>query len=231
MSNTELKVSKVSSKRKRNENGDHKMEETSIKRAKPSHKNADSQGEMSAKDISRLAEDISKFPKNYNSLLKLLEVARSEQKHAGAATLALCRVLSELIVDRRFKQPKDAEENDLKVLRWLRKRRDEFDEILWSQLKAPGAAQSRSPVLFVMQLVKSELAAEGRNWIDAWTGDHYFRKLIKGLATGQVAASVARVFTQEWINKYDDVRHYAFTVLGYVVIQLSAEHIDSANVP
>ena len=169
---------------------------------------------LSREEIAKLGDEIPTSPKHFNSIATLLKYAPRYTPRGHDSVAALCKAFCVLIVDGRFALAKNAEGNELKVAQWLKARRDDYDRLLWDRLTSENSHLERQALSVILSLVQAELAAEKQDWLECWTGNRYFKKLVSSIAKGDVSTQVAKAFSQEYVNKYDDVRYFTFVVLA-----------------
>lgn len=176
---------------------------------------AGSSNDLTEDEIYQLGEEIPKSPQKYNSLAVLLSYGRGSDSLATAALVALCRALCLLWVDGRFARSKTTNGNERAVRNWLKKGSDTFEDLLRRRITSNQPQRQRQAITLYMQLVKAQLESESTSWVKAWTGKGYFRNLTSTLCHVKHSQSIC-IFAKEYVNKFDDIKYYTFTILSYV---------------
>ena len=174
-----------------------------------------SNGSLTEKEVSALGDEIPKAPRNYNSLVTLLSLAKNDDEISRPAIAATCRALCMLWLDGRLTRSKSANENETTVCNWLHGRSDEFENVLAERIRSYQAGSQQQGIALYMQLVRAQLAASRQDWVACWTGRGYFKNLVTTILSSTVPQPMS-IFLEEFVKKYDDVMYFTYAMIPYV---------------
>ena len=170
----------------------------------------------------KLETQINESRRHYNNIVTLLTYLRddlSEDQRGLAAAVALCRVFCRLMVTGSLTKSREAPENEIIILEWLKSRFQEYTEALLDILPKDDSVKQSTSLTLLMRLVK-ESAAHLRFGEDSiWRGG-LFAKVIRRLVEAECGDAVRAEFVEKYVEEYDDVRFYTFATLAYVSLLL-----------
>ena len=164
-------------------------------------------------EIILLEESILESRKNYNNIVKLIDHARgiTDDHHQSVlAAVALCRVFTRLIVGGNLTTSKDSADSELTIIRWLKERLSEFENLLLDWLNERDPSIQSTALTLRLRLMK-ERAKLKQSSNDA---DIVLSAIIKHLIDGPTGSAVLDEFVDKYAQVYDDIRFNTFSALA-----------------
>ncbi|KAJ9137949.1 Nucleolar complex protein [Pleurostoma richardsiae] len=173
-----------------------------------------------------LENGILESKKNYNNITSLIDIARRQDEDGESAMVAavsLCRVFIRLLAAGSFLRKKDMSEKDVVVIRWLRDRLSEFEEVLLSMFSRDEFASTA--LTLSMRLLKAE--AEYLDGKDERTFPHaFFTQIVAAVVQGDVEEEVRKEFLEKYVDEFDDIRFYTFKAIKDILSRRGIESVD-----
>lgn len=151
--------------------------------------------------------------RNYNNIANLLAILKHSNPQEEVViyvAFALCRVFVRLAAAGNLSKTKDAPENEIVIVDWLKERHKEFSEALLRLLEDNHPAKQSTALKLLLRLFKDEgmytSPGEDRIWKSG-----IFTKLIGILIGPKAAQHVREEFVEKYVKEYDDIRYYTFT--------------------
>ena len=168
-------------------------------------------------EILLMENEILESRKNYNSILKLhgfMQKDNYQSEQNLIAAVALCRIYCKLMVMGRLVKARDASDNEITVVKWLKEQYRDYKNALLHMLEQGEYPKQSSALTFLMRLVKAEKTYLNPSDDIVWrTG--IFAQLVKTLIYEVVADETREEFAEKYVGEYDDVRYYTFGCLAY----------------
>ncbi|KAF3481996.1 nucleolar complex protein 4 [Arthroderma uncinatum] len=217
--NDELKSSK---KRKKNDTD-------STRRSMKWRAVEEESGRSEAEHIQELEDQIAESRKYYNNIVTLLaklDDADSDKANRKAVAISLCRVFCRLLAGGHMNMPKDAMEQDLILVAWLKERYQEYQQALLTVLNNGGSSQQLATLSLAMQLIKEHTAYLPASEYPVWNGGFFDDVLAAVIKPGN--DKVGAHFTENFFQKYHDITVYTVLRLAnYLSKQRNAETLDN----
>lgn len=169
-------------------------------------------------EILLLEAKIFESKKNYNNIPKLIQILRREIGNQGdevVAAIALCRVFTRFMAARDMTEKKDAPENEVVVVRWLRKQYENYRQELVGLLSEEELAPTAFAIC--MRLLKSE-GQYLRSSTEYNFPTAFLREIVYSLVkAGGTSSSIRSEFSEKFVEEYDDIRFYTLHALELVI--------------
>ena len=161
-----------------------------------------------------LEEQILESRRNYNKIVTLLEHATKRDSHeeitqSTLASIALCRVFCKLIALGHLSSTLQAHETETAIVQWLNERYMDYKEVLLKLFSEDDASRQSMALALLMRLVKEDAEHLELSEDSIWRKGTFARMLKELILSGNAAESRDE-FTQNYTNKYDDIRFHAF---------------------
>ena len=167
-------------------------------------------------EIIQLEKHILGSRRHYNSIPDLVELAREPHGHAGRQQfmmVALCRIFCRLMARGNLTSTGAEVESETVIIQWLRERYADYQALVLDLL-CTGEFESQSAALTLsMQLVKEEASNLKSDEHRLWKSGMFARVVRTLVMTGPDDRTRER-FLKGFVNEYDDIRFYTFTVLA-----------------
>ncbi|PGH26800.1 hypothetical protein AJ80_01566 [Polytolypa hystricis UAMH7299] len=186
--------------KKRKNNGKEPSKASSKRRAVA----ADDGEDEKENRIQVLEDQIAESRKYYNNIVTLLSMFDVESPNLEVA-LSLCRVFCRLLAGGHLNRPKNASEQDLILVAWLKERYQEYQNILISVLRNGSPSHQGVILSLCMRIIKE-------HWThivgsDVWiTG--FFSEVVEGLLEATNGGAVRAEFIEKFMKEYQDVAVY-----------------------
>ena len=149
--------------------------------------------------------------KNYNDIVKLLEIARSDANdHKQLAAVALCRVFCRLIASGRLTEERGSSKSDLTIINWLEDRKDDFRNVLMKWLEAEDESMPSVSLTLILRLLKEEATLSRFYRLM----DVRFVDIIRQLTLETCQEKVVSEFIEKYVLLYADVRYWTLNAIG-----------------
>jgi len=179
-------------------------------------------------DIATLESQIQESQRHYNNIPTLVALANEEVTKSRTAktctfpaVAALGRVFFRLQIEGRLRAKRGASSEDELVVNWLRKNYADYLDCLLTLMK--NVRFETTALRELMQLVNAEVTSAGTATDAAWRSG-VFAKVMDNLlgldgdesdgSDGETTSSAALSFAEDYAQKFDDVRHAAFTLIA-----------------
>ena len=167
-------------------------------------------------EILQLEKRVLGSRRHYNSIADLLELAREPHGNAGrqqSAVVALCRIFCRLMAVGSLSSTGSEAQSETVIVRWLRERYADYRAIVLNLLGNDDLERQSVALTLSMQLVKEEASNlkpdENRLWESG-----IFAGVVRNLATTGPDDRARERFMRDFVEEYDDIRFYTFTVLA-----------------
>ena len=180
--------------------------------------NADVHKSDQESEILLLESKIIESRKYYNNIAILVDYTREidvENEKDVFAAVALCRVFSKLLAAGNLTQKKDSTESESTVVRWLTERLGDFYKNLSQRLRDDDVSHKSIALGLMMRLFKEKAKHLNPSSQQTWSGK-MFTTLIQALVNSSAGETIASMFVEQYVKKYDDVRYHLFARVGYV---------------
>ena len=155
-----------------------------------------------------LEKSILESRKNYNDIVKLLEIARKGTQPIAA--VALCRVFCRLIASGSLTEGKGPSKNESTIIKWLEERIDEFRSILLKWLSDENASLQSTSLTLILRLLRDEVAL-GRSTKVVATR---FLEIVQQLTGTSSDKDVINEYIEKYALQYADVRSWTLQAVG-----------------
>ncbi|KAF1999460.1 CBF-domain-containing protein [Amniculicola lignicola CBS 123094] len=186
-----------------------KLEQKGLK-TKTRRTSAGDQEEDPQTAILHLESQILESRRHYNNIATLLHSAKqygTENERAVLAAVALCRVFSRLLAAGDMTKSKGMQESELVIIRWLKERYKEYQNLLLEQYLRSETAPTQSVGLtLLMRLVKEESQAQKDYH---WKQGPLYR-IVETILYQPEEDSIRDEFAEKYFKEYADVRFYTF---------------------
>ncbi|KAL8869665.1 MAG: hypothetical protein Q9174_004099 [Haloplaca sp. 1 TL-2023] len=206
-------------------------ETTSARKSKRKTVEKDPQPTLETEEEILLLEDeILKSRKHYNHIATLLgycQVHDGQEKISITAAVALCRVFCRLLIDGQLSKPRGASENENTIVQWLRGQLESYKVALIGLLSILDPGVQSTAMTLLLRLLKSESGSTGN------TADNHWRKgafssLVSRLVDSNTTEGVREEFVEKYLQSYDDLRTYSFSVLRAISDMCTSPQSDDA---
>jgi U3 small nucleolar RNA-associated protein 19 len=159
-----------------------------------------------------LETEIFKSKTNYNNIVKLIKILRSDSEDGDAAVLAaisLCRVFTRLMVSGEMTLSKQGTtEKEAVVIKWLKERYAEYKAGLIEFLEEEEIAPTI--LTLCMRLLKTEgqHLRGGQEFPVKFLTD-IVQIMLKPTSDG----GIRKEFSEKFVEEYDDIRFYTFEAI------------------
>ncbi|PGH12715.1 hypothetical protein AJ79_04075 [Helicocarpus griseus UAMH5409] len=183
------------------------------------------------KMIQELEDQIAESRKYYNNIVTLLSLFVTEDAAKApnlTAAVSLCRVFCRLLAGGQFNKPKNATEQDLILVAWLKERFQEYQQGLITVLKKAEPSAQIASLSLCMRLVKEQSVNGGAGAeVGVWKGG-YFGTVVDALCEAQDGERVRSEFIEKYMNEYHDAAFYTLIRLSdYASTKRSPEFVDA----
>ena len=168
--------------------------------------------------IALLEQQITESRKYYNGIPTLLGFARRHEKTLGkhhSAALALCRIFCRLMATGSMTRVKPTIEENKIVVRWLRERYQDYQNILLDILATNNYRRQSSALTLLMQLVKEEIIHLDTKEASGWENG-LFKVVVEQIVFNDSCDHLRTDFVRMFAGVYDDIRIYTYKVLSWV---------------
>ncbi|KAG5290778.1 CBF/Mak21 family [Histoplasma capsulatum G186AR] len=181
--------------------------------------------------IQQLEDQITESRKYYNNIVTLLSLFITEYAAKSpnlTAAVSLCRVFCRLMAGGQLIKSKDASEQDLILVAWLKERYQEYQNGLINILKHGEAPAQIAALSLFMRLIKEQSVNGGTGAeIGVWKGPCFYG-LIAALIEAQDGERVRSEFIKKFLNEYHDVAIYTLLQLSeFTTTNSSPKSIDT----
>ncbi|SLM40717.1 Nucleolar complex protein 4 [Lasallia pustulata] len=177
-----------------------------------------------------LETQISESRRYYNNIVTLLVYLRddsSEDRTDLAAAVALCRVFCRLLAAGSLTKSRDAPENEVTIVEWLKSRFQEYTEALLDTVVKEDSFKQSTSLTLLMRLVK-ESAVYLKPGEDSTWRHGLFTEVLRRLLEAESGDMIRAEFVEKYVEEYDDVRFYTFAALASLTPGvLTASGIDN----
>lgn len=154
--------------------------------------------------------------RNWNGISILLDYVRCENEESDdsiLAAVALGRVFIQLLATGKMSLRVGASESDIMVTQWITKHYEDYKTELLRIIKSSDVDKSLIAFTLIIQLIREDILQ--RNLLDdnSWR-DSLFQRLLGHIVSTMSMENVRMKFIDEYLTKYDDIRYFAFSVLG-----------------
>ncbi len=150
--------------------------------------------------------------RHYNNIAKLLTILRTPDREEDgnlAAAVSLCRVFSRLAAAGSLSTSKDAPENEVVIVAWLKERYEEYTGILLGLLEKGSLTRQTTALTLLLRMLKVEASYASVGQARTWkTG--LFAKVLQALLAAESGQDVREEFAAKYVEVYDDIRFYTF---------------------
>jgi hypothetical protein len=151
-------------------------------------------------------------PKHFNNIVSILHMAYPNGQGSlpnEAAVMTLCRVFYRLLMEGRFRETTD--KNEETVRKWLRARLNEYVGHLSKDMTNRQLVARTSRVNLVMKLVQGQVSSQGhQQWRTGIFAPFLRLLVIQKPENNQMLES----FMSDYFAKYDDVRFSTLMLLS-----------------
>lgn len=169
-------------------------------------------------EILLLESQILESREHYNKIPTLLRYCRDHNVHSKRsilAAVALCRIFCRLVAIGSMSKPRDAPENEIIIVQWLRSQLTSYNTILLNLLNTADLGVQNTALTLLMRLLKDGADSLNLTPEKSWR-DGAFPSLILKMVCSITAIMVREEFVEKYLRPYDDVRYYTFACLRYV---------------
>lgn len=175
---------------------------------------SESESEDPNAKILLMEQGILESRKHYNDITVLLSAMDdfdSDSPEPMLATVALCRIFVRLLAQGSLTSKKNVSEKDSVVIGWLREQFAEYKSKLLAILQDEELAAT------ALTLSMRALKAEGDYLYDK--EDYKFPKaFLKDIVSTLILSDneeVVKVYVEEFVEQYDDIRYFTFNSVKY----------------
>jgi U3 small nucleolar RNA-associated protein 19 len=183
----------------------------SSKRARSESSDEDAQAQ-----ITLLADEIFESKKNYNNIVKLINILRPDDEdynESVAAAVSLCRVFMKFMISGELEKRNGITEKDLVVIKWLRERYTDYKTALLDLLAEDGIGNTALELC--MRLLKTE-GEHVRNGQDYSFPTGFLTEIVQVLLKPGTDENARIEFSEKYVVENDDIRFYTFEVIESV---------------
>ena len=184
------------------------------KRPRTDDSSSDDEDDSEAQ-ILLLEMEILESKKNYNNIVKLLDIARNvedEGELAVLAAVALCRVFIRLLAAGSLTHKRSLSEKEVVVVQWLKDRLSEYRKVLVSLLSREELASTA--LTLAMKVLKSESEQLNGNKEFFVFPKDFLEDIIRALFEARNHAA-GKEFVEKYVDEYDDVRFFTHQAIRY----------------
>ncbi|KAL9030565.1 MAG: hypothetical protein Q9196_001326 [Gyalolechia fulgens] len=178
-------------------------------------------------EILLLENQIRESRQHYNKIPVLLHYCQGydvNNRRAITAAVALCRIFCRLMAVGSMSKPRNATENELIIVHWLRSQLEVYTTTLVDVLASADPAMQSTALTLLMRLLKEEAESLGLKPSKIWR-EGAFPRIISTVANFATSHEVKEEFVREYMQPYDDVRYYGFACLSDICTGPSSREV------
>lgn len=158
-----------------------------------------------------LEKSILESRKNYNDIVKILEIARKwTHQDQPIAAVALCRVFCRLIASGSLTEGKGPSKNESTIIKWLEERIDDFRSILLEWLGDDNVSLQSTSLTLLLRLLRDEVTLGKSTKVVATR----FLEIVQQLTGTSSDKDVINEYIEKYALQYDDVRLWTLQAVG-----------------
>jgi hypothetical protein len=146
-------------------------------------------------------------------LLGYVQGENEKSDESIRAAVALGRIFTQFLATGKMSAPVGASESEIMVTQWTIKRYDEYKTKLLGMITSSDVDRSLIALTLIMQLIREDTSHRNLPDDNLWR-DGLFPRLLRHIVSTLGMENVRIKFIDEYLTKYDDVRYFAFSVLG-----------------
>ncbi|KAL8939721.1 MAG: hypothetical protein Q9216_003199 [Gyalolechia sp. 2 TL-2023] len=153
---------------------------------------------------------------HYNKIPTLIRYCQDHHEHsrrAITAAVAVCRTFSRLMAVGIMSKSRNAPENEVVIVQWLRRQFEVYRSILLDLLASDDPTMQSTALTLLMRLLKEEAESLGLRPEKVWR-DGAFPSIVLGIANSASSREAREEFVGKYMQPYDDVRYYGFACLS-----------------
>jgi U3 small nucleolar RNA-associated protein 19 len=162
-----------------------------------------------------LENEVFESKKHYNNIAKLIKILKNnDSEECIVAAISLCRTFTRLMASGDMVRNNKTSEKEAVVVQWLKERYAEYKQAILVLLQQEGAGST------ILTLAMRTLKSEGthlRNGQDYCFPAPFLTDLLRAILQADGGSSVAKEFSEKFVEEHDDVRYYTFESLAYVL--------------
>ena len=165
--------------------------------------------------IQILEQNILISRRHYNKIPVLLGFARDQQAKCHEdilAAVALGRIFTHFLASGYMSVPVGAPKSDIIVRKWLMQKYEDYKIELLRLTSSPYPDKSLTALTIILQLIRED-ASQKKITDEAPWRKGLFPQLLQLCISATNIGVVRAKFVDEYLNIYDDVRFFSFSVL------------------
>ncbi|MCJ1466105.1 hypothetical protein MMC07_004724 [Pseudocyphellaria aurata] len=181
-------------------------------------------------EILRLETQILESRRHYNSIVKLLDYVKEQEKKTAIdensvmAAAALCRVFCRLSASGNMSLIRETSKSETVIVQWLIERLQEYQRALLSMLALQSPGVSATALMLLMQLIKEGDGQPNVNEDAIWCSG-VFSNILQTLVYEPTIVGARASFIDDYFVKYDDVRYHSLVRL----VEFASSDVSSAS--
>ncbi|KAL9005784.1 MAG: hypothetical protein Q9188_001450 [Gyalolechia gomerana] len=175
-----------------------------------------SQTANTEEEILLLESQIIESRQHYNKIPTLIRYCQDHNvnsRRAITAAVALCRIFCRLMAVGSLSEPRNAPENEVVIVRWLRSQIELYRTILVDILASADPALQSTALTLLMRLLKEEAESLALKPERIWQ-EGSLPSIILRITNPATSHETREEFVGKYMQPYDDVRYYGFACLS-----------------
>lgn len=173
-----------------------------------------------------LEAEILESKKNYNNIVKLINIAKdheSDTESAIFASVALCRVFIRLLAAGNLTLQRGASDKEAIVIQWLKDQLSEYKAILVTLVSDQDLASTA--LTLAMKVLKAEGEQLNANKDFYVFPKEFLEHIVLALVKSK-NSDAREEFVEKYVDEYDDVRFFTHQATKNILTTRSAEFTD-----
>ena len=167
-------------------------------------------------EILLLENQVLESRKHYNSIVTLLGYSNrydAEDQSDIAAAVALCRIFCRLMAAGSMTKSREMADAEILILQWLKEQLVNYESSVLAMLSSKDIGRQSTALALLMRLMREEAGHLKLQESAIWR-DGVFKGVLLSLVGTSLANEKRAEFVEKYLAKYDDIRYYAFALLG-----------------